>query len=56
MYKDWVWPSLLDDALDWYKNKYGLCVSIDNFTICFEPLGVIEMFDWIETPKLKYGT
>jgi len=51
-----VTEDFLDDALDWYKNKYGLCVSIDNFTICFEPLGVIEMFDWIETTKLKYGT
>lgn len=50
-----VTEDFLDDALDWYKSKYGLCVSIDNFTVCFEPLGVIEMFDWIETPILKYG-
>lgn len=51
-----VTEEFLDAALDWYKSKYGLCVSIDNFTVCFEPLGVIEMFDWIETPLLKYGT
>lgn len=51
-----VTEDFLDDALEWYKSKYGLCVSIDNFTICFEPLGVIEMFDWIETPKLNFGT
>ncbi|MFF2793493.1 ImmA/IrrE family metallo-endopeptidase [Lysinibacillus xylanilyticus] len=49
-----VTEEFLDAALDWYKSKYGLYVSIDNFTICFEPLGVIEMFDWIETPKFKY--
>ncbi|MEB7455845.1 hypothetical protein [Lysinibacillus sphaericus] len=38
-----VTEDFLDDALDWYENKYGLCVSIDNFTICFEPLGIIEI-------------
>lgn len=41
-----VTEDFLDDALDWYKGKYGLFVSIDNFTICFEPLGVFEKFDW----------
>lgn len=51
-----VTEEFLDDALDWYKSKYGLYVSIDNFTVCFEPLGVIEKFDWIETPNLKYGS
>jgi len=50
----YVTEDFLDDALDWYKSKYGLYISIDNFTICFEPLGVLELFDWIETPKLKY--
>jgi len=47
-----VTENFLDDALDWYKSKYGLYVSIDNFTIYFEPLGVLEMFDWIEHPKV----
>ncbi|QPQ31016.1 ImmA/IrrE family metallo-endopeptidase [Lysinibacillus sp. JNUCC 51] len=51
-----VTEDFLDDALDWYKSKYGLCVSISNFTICFEPLRVLEMFDWIETSSLQYGT
>jgi len=50
-----VTEDFLEDALDWYKSKYGLFVTIDNFTICFEPLGVIELFDWIETPNLKYN-
>lgn len=50
-----VTEDFLDAALDWYKSKYGLYVSINNFTICFEPLGVIEMFDWIETPLIKFG-
>ncbi len=44
-----VTEDFLDDALEWYKSKYGLYVSIDNFTICFEPLGIIELFDWNET-------
>lgn len=51
-----VTEDFLDDALDWYKSKYGLYVSIDNFTVCFEPLGVIEMFDWIDKPLFRYGT
>lgn len=51
-----VTEDFLKDALNWYKSKYGLYETIDNFTICFEPLGVVEMFDWIETPILQYGT
>lgn len=51
-----VTEDFLEDALDWYKGKYGLYISIDNFTICFEPLGVLEMFDWIETPIVKCGS
>lgn len=43
-----VTEPFLDDALDWYKSKYGLYVTIDNFTIYFEPLGILEMFDWID--------
>jgi hypothetical protein len=50
-----VTEEFLDAALEWYKSKYGLFVSIDNFTVCFEPLGVIEMFDWIETSTLRFG-
>ncbi|KYG88831.1 hypothetical protein A0U40_14100 [[Bacillus] sp. KCTC 13219] len=51
-----VTEEFLEAALDWYKSKYGLCVTIDNFTIYFEPLGVLEMFDWIDTPISKSGT
>lgn len=51
-----VTEEFLDTALEWYKSKYGLCVSIYNFTVCFEPLGVIEMFEWLDTPILTYGS
>lgn len=47
-----VTEEFLNDALDWYKSKYGLYVSINNFTICFEPLGVLEWFDWLENPMV----
>lgn len=46
-----VTEDFLDAALDWYKSKYGLYICIDNFTIYFEPLGVLEMFDWIDIQK-----
>ena len=36
--------STLQDAIDYYHEKYGLYVKIDNFAICFEPLGVMELF------------
>lgn len=48
-----ITEDFLEAALEWYKSKFGLYVSIENFTICFEPLGVIEMFDWIELPLLQ---
>lgn len=51
-----VTEEFLSAALVWYKRKYGLFISIDNFTICFEPLGVIEMFDCIDPSILKYGS
>jgi len=51
-----VTEEFLEAALEWYKSKYGLYISIDNFTICFEPLGVIEYFDWIDTTILKFGS
>ena len=35
----------LQEALDCYKNKYGLCTRLDNYVIYFEPLlGVMKMF------------
>lgn len=45
-----VTEEFLEEALEWYKSKYGLTVTIRQLTICFEPLGVLEMFDFIETP------
>lgn len=32
----------LADALTQYKSKYGKYITVDNYLICFEPLGVIE--------------
>ncbi|MEY9973131.1 hypothetical protein ABH966_003515 [Lysinibacillus sp. RC46] len=51
-----VTEDFLDAALDWYKSKYGSFVLIDNFTLYFEPLGVLEIFDWFETSFLQYGS
>ncbi|KGR83512.1 ImmA/IrrE family metallo-endopeptidase [Lysinibacillus odysseyi] len=48
-----VTEDFLQAALDWYKSKYGLCVVIEQYTIYFEPLGVLEMFDWIEKPSFE---
>lgn len=43
-----VTEEFLNDAVQWYISKYGLSASIEGYTICFEPLGVLEMFDFIE--------
>lgn len=40
-----VTEEFLDQALLRYKEKYGNTVNLEGFTICFEPLGVIEWFD-----------
>ena len=36
----------LKDAIDYYRSRYGLFAHIDNYVIYFEPLGVLEMFDY----------
>ena len=39
----------LKEAIDCYKSKYGLCVSVDNYIIYFEPFAVIHLIappDW----------
>ncbi|WP_028988057.1 ImmA/IrrE family metallo-endopeptidase [Thermicanus aegyptius] len=36
----------LESAVQRYKEKYGLYVSVDGYTISFEPLGVIEFFEF----------
>lgn len=33
----------LKEAIDCYKSKYGLCVSVDNYIIYFEPFAVMHM-------------
>ena len=34
----------LNEALSYYKSKYGISVTIDNYVIYFEPsLGVLEL-------------
>lgn len=33
----------LQEALDYYRSKYGLQTQTGNFVICFEPLGVMEV-------------
>jgi len=48
-----VTEDFLVDALNWYKSKLGLYVLIDNYTLCFEPLGVLELFDWIEMSRIS---
>lgn len=38
-----ITEGFLSEALQYYKNKYGLCTTIDNYVIYFEPtLGVFE--------------
>lgn len=40
-----VTEDFLDDAVKRYQEKYGLTACIGNHTICFEPLGVLELFE-----------
>jgi len=42
-----VTESFLESALERYKERYGGTVNHNGYTICFEPLGVIEWFDKI---------
>lgn len=41
-----VTEQFLSDALDWYQEKYGLCVEVGQYTVVFEPLGVAELFEF----------
>ena len=41
-YLDATEEYLMED-IDCYKSKYGLCTSIDNYIIYFEPLAVIKL-------------
>lgn len=40
-----VTEDFLNSAIKRYQEKYGLCVSVESYTVCFEPLGVLEMFE-----------
>ena len=43
-----VTESFLQDALIYYEMKYGETVEYKQYTICFNPLGVIEWFkEWL---------
>lgn len=37
-----VTEELLQEAVDYYRGKYGLMYQVDNYVIYFEPLGVFE--------------
>lgn len=41
-----ITEEFLEDAINWYIGKYGLSTTVDDFTICFEPLGVLELFEY----------
>lgn len=40
-----VTEEFLQEAIDQYKHKYGLCVTYEQYTIYFDPLGVVTSFD-----------
>lgn len=40
-----VTEGFLEESLKRYREIYGLFAQVDGYTICFEPLGVIELFD-----------
>lgn len=40
-----VTEEFLEETLNRYKEKYGLLVEYQGYSICFEPLGVIQWFD-----------
>lgn len=39
-----ITEEFFDEALEYYKNKHGLCTTVDNYMIYFEPLGVLELY------------
>lgn len=40
-----VTEEFLQNALDTYREKYGLYTKVDCYVICFEPLGILEMYE-----------
>ncbi len=39
-----VTEEFLEETLQYYRSKYGLSTTIDNYMITFEPLGVLELY------------
>ncbi|MDG0765417.1 ImmA/IrrE family metallo-endopeptidase [Bacillus halotolerans] len=44
-----VTEKFLDEALKRYIEEYGLYKEVNGLTICFQPLGVIEMFETFQS-------
>jgi hypothetical protein len=40
-----VTEQFLQEALDTYKEKYGIYTKIDRYVVYFEPLGILEMYE-----------
>lgn len=40
-----VTEKFLLEAIESLKERYGMCARLDNYTIFFEPLAVLEMFE-----------
>ena len=40
-----VTESFLQEALNTYREKYGLYRKVDNYIVYFEPLGILEMYE-----------
>ena len=40
-----VTESFLQEALDTYKEKYGVYTKVDRYVVYFEPLGILEMYE-----------
>ena len=41
-----ITEDILQQAIDRYIEKYGLSVPVGRYTVIFEPLGVMELFDF----------
>lgn len=39
-----VTEEFLEEALQYYRSKYGVSTTIDNYMIYFEPLSVLELY------------
>ena len=38
-----VTEEFLQEALQCYRSKYGICVQYDNYVIYFDPVSVLEL-------------